>query len=125
MCKKLIITSIIFILLDIIYLTSTRSITLPIIKNIQHSSLKIDTYSLIIVYILDIFVLYYFIINKKTTILDAFLLGGCIYGIYEFTNKSIFNKWNYTLTIIDTLWGGILFALTTFLSRLVFKNIFF
>jgi len=125
MCKKLIITSIIFILLDIIYLTSTRSITLPIIKNIQHSSLKIDTYSLIIVYILDIFVLYYFIINKKTTILDAFLLGGCIYGIYEFTNKSIFNKWNYTLTIIDTLWGGILFALTTFLSRLVFKNNFF
>ncbi len=125
MCKKLIITSIIFILLDIIYLTSTRSITLPIIKNIQHSSLKIDTYSLIIVYILDIFVLYYFIINKKTTILDAFLLGGCIYGIYEFTNKSIFNKWNYTLAIIDTLWGAILFALTTFLSRLVFKNNFF
>ena len=65
MCKKLIITSIIFILLDIIYLTSTRSITLPIIKNIQHSSLKIDTYSLIIVYILDIFVLYYFIIFKS------------------------------------------------------------
>jgi len=125
MCKKLIITSIIFILLDIIYLTSTRSITLPIIKNIQHSSLKIDIYSLIMVYVFDVFVLYYFIINKKGTLLDAFLLGSCIYGIYEFTNKSIFNKWNYSLVIIDTLWGGVLFVLTTFLSRLFFKKIFF
>jgi uncharacterized membrane protein len=125
MYKKVIITSIIFILLDIIYLTSSRSITLPIIKNIQHSSLKIDIYSLIIVYIFDIFVLYYFIINKKSSLLDAFLLGVCIYGIYEFTNKSIFNKWNYTLVVIDTLWGGFLFALTTFFSRFFFKNIFF
>lgn len=125
MCKKIIITSIIFILLDVIYLTLTRSITLPIIKNIQHSSLKIDVYSLIMVYVFDIFVLYYFIINKKGTLLDAFLLGSCIYGIYEFTNKSIFNKWNYSLVIIDTLWGGALFVLTTFLSRLFFKKIFF
>ena len=125
MYKKVIITSIIFILLDIIYLTSTRSITLPIIKNIQHSPLKIDVYSLIIVYIFDIFVLYYFIINKKTSLLEAFLLGSCIYGIYEFTNKSIFNKWDYSLVIIDTLWGGVLFALTTLLSRLFFKNNFF
>lgn len=125
MCKKIIITSIIFILLDVIYLTLTRSITLPIIKNIQHSSLKIDVYSLIMVYVFDIFVLYYFIINKKGTLLEAFLLGSCIYGIYEFTNKSIFNKWNYSLVIIDTLWGGALFVLTTFLSRLFFKKIFF
>lgn len=125
MYKKVIITSVIFILLDIIYLTSTRSITLPIIKNIQHSPLNINVYSLIIVYIFDIFVLYYFIINKKTSLLEAFLLGSCIYGIYEFTNKSIFNKWNYSLVIIDTLWGGALFALTTFLSRLFFKNNFF
>ena len=125
MYKKVIITSVIFILLDIIYLTSTRSITLPIIKNIQHSPLNINVYSLIIVYIFDIFVLYYFIINKKTSLLEAFLLGSCIYGIYEFTNKSIFNKWNYSLVIIDTLWGGVLFVLTTFLSRLFFKNNFF
>lgn len=125
MCKKIIITSVIFILLDVIYLTLTRSITLPIIKNIQHSSLKIDIYSLIMVYVFDVFVLYYFIINKKGTLLDAFLLGSCIYGIYEFTNKSIFNKWNYSLVIIDTLWGGVLFVLTTFLSRLFFKKIFF
>ena len=122
MYKKLIVVSIIFILLDAIYLALTRSITIPLIEKIQHSAIQIDIFSLIIVYIFDIFVLYYFIIFKKLSLFEAFLLGLCVYGVYEFTNKSIFTKWNYSLVIIDTLWGGILFLLTTFFSRLFFKN---
>ena len=122
MCKKIIIVSIIFILLDVIYLTLSRSISVPLIEKIQHSPIHLDIFSLIIVYIFDIFVLYYFIIFKNLSLFEAFLLGLCVYGIYEFTNKSIFTKWSYSLVIIDSLWGGFLFLLTTFFSRLFFKN---
>jgi len=125
MCKKIIIVSIIFILLDAIYLNFTRFITVPLIEKIQHSPITINIFSLVIVYIFDIFVLYYFIILKNLSLFEAFLLGLCVYGIYEFTNKSIFTKWNYSLVIIDSLWGGFLFLLTTFFSRLFFKNKFF
>ena len=125
MYKKIIIVSIIFILLDAIYLTLTRSISVPLIEKIQQSPIHINIFPLIMVYIFDIFVLYYFIIFKKLSLFEAFLLGLCVYGVYEFTNKSIFTKWNYSLVIIDTLWGGILFLLTTFFSRLFFKNIVF
>jgi uncharacterized membrane protein len=107
-----------FILLDTIYLTLTRSITIPLIEKIQHSPINIDFFSLIIVYIFDILVLYYFIIFKNLSLFEAFLLGLCVYGVYEITNKSIFTKWNYSLVIIDTLWGGILFALTTYIVNL-------
>ena len=125
MYNKIIIVSIIFILLDAIYLTLSRHISVPLIEKIQHSPININIFSLVIVYIFDIFVLYYFIILKNLSLFEAFLLGLCVYGIYEFTNKSIFTKWNYSLVIIDSLWGGFLFLLTTFFSRLFFKNKFF
>ena len=48
--------------------------------------------------------------------MDAFLLGLVIYGIYEFTNKAILTKWTYTTVVMDTVWGGILFASVTFLT---------
>jgi uncharacterized membrane protein len=122
MYKKIIIVTIIFILLDAIYLTSTLSITKPLVENIQHSPIQLNYFSLIMVYIFDIFVLYYFIIYKNLSLVEAFLLGMCVYGVYEFTNKSILSKWTYSLAIMDTVWGGILFLLTTFFSRLFFKN---
>jgi uncharacterized membrane protein len=110
MCKQIIIVSIIFILLDAIYLTLTRSISVPLIEKIQHSPININIFSLIMVYIFAIFVLYYFIILKNSSLFEAFLLGLCIYGVYEFTNKSIFTKWNYSLVIIDTLWVAFYFC---------------
>ena len=122
MCKKIIIVSIIFILLDAIYLTLSSSLSIPLVEKIQHSVIHLNIFSLVMVYIFDIFILYYFIIYKNLSLFEAFLLGLCVYGVYEFTNKSIFTKWSYSLVILDTLWGGTLFLLTTFLSRLFFKN---
>lgn len=122
---KLIITCVLFILLDCIYLYLTNTMAVHMIKNIQHSPVKINIPSLVILYIFDLFVFYYFIIVKKAKLHEAFLLGLCIYGVYDFTNKSILDKWTYQFAIMDTIWGGLLFLLTTFLSRLFFKNNFF
>ena len=52
----------------------------------------------------------------KENVWRGFLLGFFTYGIYELTNYAIFNNWTIHGVIIDTLWGGILYALITFIS---------
>ena len=62
---------------------------------------------------------YYFLINKKSTYIDAFLLGLVIYGVYETTNKAILKDWKWESVIIDTIWGGTLF----FLVKMIFEKV--
>jgi uncharacterized membrane protein len=61
--------------------------------------------------------LYYFIIKDDKSRISAFILGLCTYGVYEFTNLSTLNDWDINMAAIDTLWGGILFALTTHIVK--------
>jgi hypothetical protein len=41
----------------------------------------------------------------------AFLLGMCIYAVYDFTQIVTFDKYPIGFAIADTLWGGVLMAL--------------
>ena len=75
------------------------------------SSLNIPAF--ILCYIFIAIVLYYFIIREKRSILESFLLGLCIYAIYELTNKTLFTNWKWTTVIIDSIWGGLLFMIVT------------
>ncbi len=87
------------------------------IEIVQNTTLQLDIYAAIIAYIFMIILLYNFIIKENKSIIDAFLLGLCTYGIYEFTNKSILTNWSYETALLDTLWGGILFATCTLLMK--------
>ena len=75
--------------------------------------MKINIISFIMCYIFITFGLYYFIIKDRRPIYEAFLLGLVIYAIYELTNKAIISNWNWLTVFIDSLWGGILFAIVT------------
>ena len=59
----------------------------------------------------------YFIIIQKKTPIEAFLLGIFVYGVYETTNWSLFSNWKFQTVIMDTIWGGILFFLTTLIVQ--------
>ena len=65
----------------------------------------------------------YFIIKPRKSVTDAFLLGLVIYGVYETTNYALFKNWSILTVIIDTLWGGLLFASTTYIVNML-RNIF-
>jgi len=121
MFKKVILLGLIFILIDSIYLSLMKNNFQKLIKNIQGSDLKLNIPSTILCYIFLISSIYYFIISKNGTILDAFLLGIFIYGVYETTNTATFKKWNYKIALIDTLWGGILFASTIYVLNQILK----
>ena len=69
-----------------------------------------------------VFVINYFIISKNASPDDAFLLGLSIYAIYDLTNYAIIDNWPIKAVIIDTLWGGILFYLTTYFTYNIKKR---
>lgn len=114
--KSYILSSIIFVIIDAIFLSIMSKRFNTMIKNIQGSAISLNLPNTIICYLILMFTINYFVIKDKRTIADAFLLGLGIYGVYEFTNASIIKKWNLTNAVIDTVWGGVLFATTTFLT---------
>ena len=74
--------------------------------------------SAMISYVLLSYSLYYFIIIKKASLYDAFLLGLIIYGIYNTTNYFTINNYSLEVSIKDTLWGGLLFYLIIFIYKI-------
>jgi uncharacterized membrane protein len=116
---KLLISAIIFVVIDSVYLNFIKDYFSNQIKVIQNNPIKLDILAIIICYILLITCINYFIIKQNRSISDAFLLGIIIYGVFETTNKALFSKWTWTTVIIDTIWGGILFALTTYFIKLL------
>ena len=103
--------------LDFVYLYSTRKFTAGMIRRIQGSDAIVRFPSAIFTYACIAAVLYVFILREKRTPLEAFVLGFTTYGIYEGTNYTFFKDWSLSLVVMDTLWGGILFALTTWITQ--------
>lgn len=113
---NLIISAVIMLLLDSIYLSLNLSYFNNVFKKVQNSSIKLKYSGAILCYITLIFAINYFVIDKKGTLFDAFLLGFCIYAVYETTNYATLNTWPIKMLFMDSLWGGILFALTVFFT---------
>ena len=107
--------SIIVLFLDAIYLSLFSNWFNNVVNSIQGSDLKLDYLGAALCYILIVFSLKFFAINKNFNYMETFLLGVCIYGIFDLTNKAIFKKWNWESVAIDTLWGGCLYSISLFI----------
>jgi uncharacterized membrane protein len=119
--KIIAIRAVILIVLDAIFIYAISKMFSSQILEVQHSPLQINKLGALFAYVLLIFVLYYFILRHKQPIFDAFLLGIAVYGVYEGTSLALLKKWRWTTLFVDTLWGGTLFASTTYLTYLVNK----
>ena len=111
--KKILIATVIFIALDLAFMSINKKLFTSTIINIQRVMVMPKYIAFIPVYILLISALYWFILRQRRPIWEAILLGIVINGVYEGTNYSIFKKWSLKMVITDTLWGGALFGLTT------------
>ena len=114
-------SAIIFVILDGCYLNLIKSYFNNQINKVQGSNAQVKLIPTAITYVFLIFILEYFIISKKENYKTAFLLGFCIYAVYEFTNYSLFKNWSLFTVIMDTMWGGILYALTTYLTSKIIR----
>jgi uncharacterized membrane protein len=109
------ISAILFVVIDFIYLNLIKKYFESQVKKVQGSQLQVNFLGAILCYIFLIFGLNYFIIKSKRSPYDAFLLGILIYGVFETTNYALFKNWSILTVILDTLWGGTLFAVVTFI----------
>ena len=109
----ILITAIVLVLIDFVYLSFIGKYFQNQIKLVQGTPMKINYLGTTICYLFLVVGLYYFIIKQHKSVQDAFLFGLVVYGVYETTNYALLSNWSIFTVFIDTLWGGILFALTT------------
>ncbi len=121
MLVKIVTTIFILILLDSIYFYFNKDFFSKQILDVQGTPVSLNLFPAFLCYIALAFGINYFILREKKSLLDAFLLGFIIYAVYETTNKATLKKWTNKIVIIDTLWGGILFTLTTIIMRKIYK----
>ena len=131
-----IIILIIFVLLaDYIWLTTNKQMYSTLVKSIQKQEMKINIIGAIVSYICVILLLVFYAIpfvrlqsktNKIPSIQSCVIYGGGMgllaYAIFNFTNIGIFKNYNVKTALIDTLWGGILFSISTILYFYVFTQ---
>lgn len=102
--------------LDATYISIIKDAYLQQIEDIQTTKPKVNMVGVLLTYIVMIFGINYFILQKKASLLDAFLFGIVLYGVYDGTTYALFSKWSTKLAIMDVLWGGILMMTTTYLT---------
>ena len=107
------ISAIVLIILDSTYIHLMTGYFKKQVKDVQGSPLELNFVGAALCYVFIIFGLNYFIIKNRKSVKDAFLLGILIYAVFELTNLALFKNWHILSVLIDTLWGGILFGLTT------------
>ena len=116
---EIFILAVILLGIDMIYLKLSSKHFKTQVKKIQSAELKLNYKYAIMAYVLLVLGLYYFIIVKDNNALEAGLLGLVIYGVFDGTNGAILKDWDLKTVLIDTPWGGILFALTTVIYRFI------
>lgn len=81
----------------------------PMIFRVQGSDMEPKIIPAFIAYLL-LFGLSAVFLTRANNIYEAFLLGFCVYGVYDATNLATIKNWDPVLALMDTTWGGILFA---------------
>jgi uncharacterized membrane protein len=113
MWKEILISGVALLSLDAVYITLTKKLWDIQIASVQRVSMQVRILGAIVCYMLLIGGLYFFILRTHRPIMEAFLLGILIYGVFDSTNYAILKKWDWKIALMDTLWGGTVFTMTT------------
>lgn len=118
--------SVILLVLDLIwiYLYMSKQYTRQI-QVIQNSEMKVNPYLAILSYILMIVGLNMFVlpnIRKDHALEDSlkygFTFGIILYGVYDFTAGAVLKDWNLHVSIIDILWGGFVYFISSYIASI-------
>jgi len=131
--SDLFVVAIIVLALDAVFLTLTKDLFARQVMLVQGTAMKVNIPSAAICYVLIVLGLYYFVLRHIIVpnatsaaasiqtmrigdgVRAAFFLGILVYGVYETTTLAILRNWSPMTAVIDTTWGGTLFALSAYL----------
>jgi uncharacterized membrane protein len=97
----------IFVAIDSIWLLTGGIYARQLVERIQGRPLNVRYMSALIVYV----AMAYLVLKAGST-MEAFLQGLATYAVYDFTTHALLTNYDWRFAIADTIWGGILFALT-------------
>ena len=117
--------SLILVIVDSLYISVTKSFYENQVVTIQRVAMSIKPIGAIVCYFFLTLGLWYFVLRpqvsqgKKTeeVVLNAFLLGLVVYGVYASTTYALLKKWRASLATLDTIWGGSLFAIVAWIWK--------
>jgi uncharacterized membrane protein len=107
--KKLLLTGVVFICVDGVFLTLMGKSFNDMVVKIQGSDMVVKPMPAALQFVIAS-ICYNTFICKDDTFWKAGLLGACINGIYETTNYAIFKEYDRKIAIIDTAWGFVLYS---------------
>ena len=109
---------------DAMWLTIRNAYHMQLFQSVQGSPLKMRWIPAIFVYALLVFAVYQVAVKPALSWKDAALkgaiVGGTMYGFYDFTNWATLSGWTAYMTATDMMWGtvaGALGAGTRFLLK--------
>jgi hypothetical protein len=112
MITKYVLIAGLILVLDLPWLLLSNEFTSKMVRKIQGSDLVLNVLPALVVY-----VALAYLAQLPKTYTDAFLLGLCVYAVYDFTNLSIFKNYDWRFAVADSLWGGILFMIVFYVIK--------
>lgn len=110
--QQLLKTAVVIFLVDIFWLLTGGIYARNMTERIQGQPIRARYGSAIIVYLF----LAYMLLETRSA-WQAFLYGVSIYAVYDFTNYTILENYDWKFAVADTLWGGILFVMARHLLK--------
>lgn len=89
------------------------------IHQIQNEKMNVNMYSAIGAYILMVYLLIKVVLKYNMSLLESFLFGFSVYGIYDLTCGAIFRDWDFHLAIVDMLWGGFVYMTAVYSAKIL------
>jgi uncharacterized membrane protein len=96
-----------------------------LVKKVQKSEMQGRLQYALLSYILMVLGLNIFVlpnISKENALLDSikygFIFGIILYGVYDFTAAAVLDNWDIQLAIVDILWGGFVFFISSYISTI-------
>ena len=122
--KLFVIFSIVFLSLDIGWLTYFKTKFVPMLENVQSAPMNMNWKGAILAYLVMLVSYSYLVYDgDKPNYLKAIVLGLAIYGTYEFTNYATLKNWNHEVLMMDIAWGMSIGVLSIFITNLVYNLI--
>lgn len=116
----IIISVVLFLIFDFLWIIFVMNQRYnKMILNIQGEKTTTNLYATLFAYVFLILGLVVIVLpnidkNKRlqTSLTYGMLFGLVVYGVYGMTCKAILSSWTWEVTILDLVWGGILYFTT-------------
>jgi len=103
--QAILVGMVLLVIIDTPWLLINQTWAGGMIRSIQGSSMSIRAVPAILVYL---FMAYLLLIPK--TYAEAFIMGACVYGVYDATNYATLKDYSPLFAVADTTWGGVLLS---------------